>query len=492
MSELSSTAPPPATPGSATAVVTPAPGASGDSHPQHRDPSRPGGGKTEATAAAPPAPAISFAASLAGLVEGARIEAVVAGDDGAGHPVIRTATATYIAATAEPLAPPSNLILEITSVDAVIRAVVISRNGEILNPPASIELTLTDVSAPAAAQPPPAPLAPGVELAAVVLDEPRVPLATIAAPSGPPPAPLPPGTTLVLRVLAMAPAGAPAVTMSVPQVADTAVAAPPAPALEVGPPKAVAVPPPQTTASAPGPGLEPARNGSSPASANPPPQPSAAAAADPKSARSAPPTATGAPAAAPATQGVVGLVVGTASGGNALLQTGLGLLSVDVTGRIETGATVGLEILTRATPPPPAAPAPAAVASVALGGLVAPWQSLKPVIDAIGAAAAPAGAAAVANLAPGLGTQFAAQVLFMVAALRGGDVRGWLGAEAVRTLERMGRGNLIARLGEEARELGRFLDEPVVGEWRALAIPLPARWRTATGPDVHAQPLARR
>ena len=104
-------------------------------------------------------------------------------------------------------------------------------------------------------------------------------------------------------------------------------------------------------------------------------------------------------------------------------------------------------------------------------GLIAPWESLKPVIDAIGAAAVPANAPAVANLAAGQGARFAAQVLFMVAALRGGDIRGWLGAEAVRGLERSGRANLIARLDEESIQLARFLDEPTVGEWRALAIP---------------------
>ena len=482
MSELSSTAAPPPGPGGASTTVAPSPGASGDSHPRHREPPRPGVDPAAPAAAQPPAPAISFAGSLAGLVEGGRIDALVAGDDGAGHPVIRTATATFIAAIAEPLPPRSALTLEIVSVDTIVRAVVTARNGEALHPPPDIELTLIEVAGPAGAAVAPGPLAAGAEVAAVVLDQAQLPATATAA--TPPAAALEPGTTLVLRVLGIAPPGAPQA------------APPPGPtyaALLTPPVLAQAAVAPTPQASQPTPSVPAADSGTTgprlpatpaTASGDPPPQPAAVAkpdaaapAATTLSTAMTPSTAT--PAAATATPvaatGVPGQIVDVGTDGRVLIQSGLGLLAVDVLGGVERGTTVSLEIVARTSPRPSptaaiAAP-PASIAGGAFAGLIAPWESLKPVIDAIGAAAVPANAPAVANLAAGQGARFAAQVLFMVAALRGGDIRGWLGAEAVRGLERSGRANLIARLDEESIQLARFLDEPTVGEWRALAIP---------------------
>lgn len=98
-------------------------------------------------------------------------------------------------------------------------------------------------------------------------------------------------------------------------------------------------------------------------------------------------------------------------------------------------------------------------------------------------------AATLAELSPGAqqavlqmlarpDTQLGANVLFFLAALRGGDIRSWLGDGPMRVLERL-RPELAGRLGEEFSRLARLADEPGSNDWRVAAVPF------ADGEDVH-------
>ena len=62
-------------------------------------------------------------------------------------------------------------------------------------------------------------------------------------------------------------------------------------------------------------------------------------------------------------------------------------------------------------------------------------------------------------------------MLFFLQALSGGDLRGWLGGQAVQALESAGRGDLVSRLNQDFAQLAR-LSEPAGGDWRLYAIPL--------------------
>jgi hypothetical protein len=62
--------------------------------------------------------------------------------------------------------------------------------------------------------------------------------------------------------------------------------------------------------------------------------------------------------------------------------------------------------------------------------------------------------------------------LFFIAALRAGDLSGWLGDRAIDALRREGRGNLLARLTQEGGLLSRLGAEPVSQDWRGLSLPL--------------------
>jgi hypothetical protein len=71
-------------------------------------------------------------------------------------------------------------------------------------------------------------------------------------------------------------------------------------------------------------------------------------------------------------------------------------------------------------------------------------------------------------------------LLFFLSALKQGgfnqgNVRGWLGDEAVDRLTNAGKGGLVARLAGDMDTAGQTtLRDPVIGEWRAYPIPLHA------------------
>lgn len=63
---------------------------------------------------------------------------------------------------------------------------------------------------------------------------------------------------------------------------------------------------------------------------------------------------------------------------------------------------------------------------------------------------------------------------FFIAAVRAGDVSGWLGDKAVDALKKAGKGEWITRLSREGASITRTLstDGPSTQEWRSMALPL--------------------
>ncbi len=68
--------------------------------------------------------------------------------------------------------------------------------------------------------------------------------------------------------------------------------------------------------------------------------------------------------------------------------------------------------------------------------------------------------------------QMGASVLFFVAAMRSGDIQGWLGDKAVDALKRAGKSDILGRLGREISGLARMNADNISGDWRALSLPL--------------------
>lgn len=75
--------------------------------------------------------------------------------------------------------------------------------------------------------------------------------------------------------------------------------------------------------------------------------------------------------------------------------------------------------------------------------------------------------------------QLPTAALLFIAAVRGGDVGGWLSERALDALRRAGKGDAINRIGRDFAGINRTSSEPVTQDWRAL--PLPLYW----GGDIH-------
>jgi len=63
-------------------------------------------------------------------------------------------------------------------------------------------------------------------------------------------------------------------------------------------------------------------------------------------------------------------------------------------------------------------------------------------------------------------------LLFFLSAINQGDLRSWLGDNAVDALMRAGKVSLIAKLADDMQQSVQSARDPVVGEWRTYSVPL--------------------
>jgi hypothetical protein len=77
----------------------------------------------------------------------------------------------------------------------------------------------------------------------------------------------------------------------------------------------------------------------------------------------------------------------------------------------------------------------------------------------------------VTRTVPRAGPSLGAGLLFLMSALKGGDLGRWLGAEQLRALERAGRGDLAGRLKTDFAQLSR-LAQDAGSDWRLFALPV--------------------
>ena len=183
-----------------------------------------------------------------------------------------------------------------------------------------------------------------------------------------------------------------------------------------------------------------------------------------------------------------GVVLGRAGGGT-LLQTAQGNLTLTggpamavgatvTLGILAAGATVQLAVLSikarhtgtaESQPRGPAAPAPGQASAAALARV---WPGLAEAVAAVRGGAPDAATRALDAMLPRPGPDLAAQMLLFAAALRGGDIRAWLGERLTRALEALGRRDLLERLGAEFSTLARAASPVDAGAWRLMAMPI--------------------
>lgn len=207
--------------------------------------------------------------------------------------------------------------------------------------------------------------------------------------------------------------------------------------------------------------------------------PSAAATVSPPA---APFPAPAAPAAAPppptSTPSLAGTVTSHVPGGQALVETGIGTLSLPAVADLPEGAPVVLDVVA-----PPLLPTPPKSAVPTAGPGQANWQSLAETMQTLAGADQPQAAEQMMRLLPQLGPRLAANLSVMASALASGQVRALVGEGPLRGLERAGRKDLAHRLG---KDLDALDDEPTQargnGDWRGMTLPL---WTGAQIDPIH-------
>lgn len=107
------------------------------------------------------------------------------------------------------------------------------------------------------------------------------------------------------------------------------------------------------------------------------------------------------------------------------------------------------------------------------GALTRAWPALEEALQALHGRsdAAPGALNALFARLPQPGANLASALLFLLSAMRGGDVRTWTGERPLTALSRLGHDDLIARLRQDFSQMARFIGDD--GEpWHLYAIPV--------------------
>lgn len=168
------------------------------------------------------------------------------------------------------------------------------------------------------------------------------------------------------------------------------------------------------------------------------------------------------------------LLSGTVSGhsptGHAVIQTPAGPLAIATPTPVPLGSVIELEVRSMiATPQTLSSPFPRSLAHAILnaGKWPAFDDALKSLQETSPVVAQQLLSVAVARPDSAL----AANILMFLGALRGGEMRAWIGDASQRELQRS-RSNVIGRLRDDFGQLARTVNEPQAsGDWRAVPVP---------------------
>jgi len=121
--------------------------------------------------------------------------------------------------------------------------------------------------------------------------------------------------------------------------------------------------------------------------------------------------------------------------------------------------------------------APAAAETAAAGGRAgaatppSPWLALDRAVEALRQTAVPAVAAAVDAAVPRPGAQLGSALALLMSALRGGDLRGWLGQDTLNEHTRLKGAAATKALADDFSQLSRLARNDS-GDWRVFNLPV--------------------
>lgn len=200
---------------------------------------------------------------------------------------------------------------------------------------------------------------------------------------------------------------------------------------------------------------------------------SAAAAGLPQSSVPPPAQTLVAQSAAVAGAPITAIVTGQGQGGQVMVSTPQGVLALNLPQPLPPGTQLVLELGSITRPPAmtPTQLTPAPLAGV-LTRLQDGWPNLQATLDAVRAADPALAQRLQTELLPQPNARLASTALQFIAAAAAGNAQAWLGSEAVRKLEQSGRGDLLRKLDDDFRDLGRLNQRQGDNDWQALVMPM--------------------
>ncbi|MDH3336051.1 MAG: hypothetical protein OEL50_05350, partial [Rhodospirillaceae bacterium] len=170
---------------------------------------------------------------------------------------------------------------------------------------------------------------------------------------------------------------------------------------------------------------------------------------------------------------MTGVVTGTTASNQPIIQLPSATIALDVRGNATVGSKITIEVSGDVRIPRQTGAADAMM-RVGMGEQFiksSSWDSLNEALRVIQAAEPNRFQHLIHTAIPQTGNKLSSQILFFLSALRGGDLKNWLGDSTVRLIERE-RPNLLSRLGGEFQAMAKLADEPNSGDWRMAMIPI--------------------
>jgi hypothetical protein len=168
---------------------------------------------------------------------------------------------------------------------------------------------------------------------------------------------------------------------------------------------------------------------------------------------------------------MTGVVVGKTNSHHPIINTHAGPVSIITPSALPPGTTISFQILAAA----PNSTSLSEHAVIERAGTVIletkGWPVLDETVDILNQTTPSIAQQLINSALPRPDSALTANILFFIAALRGSEIKNWLGDAPIRALERI-RPNLASRLGDEFQQIAKLSDDDAGKDWRAIPIPM--------------------
>ena len=164
---------------------------------------------------------------------------------------------------------------------------------------------------------------------------------------------------------------------------------------------------------------------------------------------------------------ISGVVVATTPSGQPILNTPLGMMAVETLVPLKTGFSLQLEVDPKKISTPISSSPATRFEAISQSK---EWFNLGDAILKINLVDPQVSQNLVNNIIPQPNSQLTSNILFFINALKGGDVKSWIGSNAASLLSRI-QPQLLTQLNEDFAVLARANMDPQPSEWRTAIIP---------------------